>query len=194
MERTDAQIMEDLSKGDKKAAIKLFERYKSRILNFSLRILGSRADAEDVTSEVFLALISGKYTYTPKAKFSTWAYTVARNSCISIIRKRKKVSGMWTTTEDGTTVQRDVKDSNENSRETLEKKEAKVLVQEAISALPLEQREAIILREYEKLSYDDIAVTLECSLENVKILIYRARETLRIQLTSFLNEEENNGS
>lgn len=190
MDRTDDEIIKEIQSGNKEAAIELFDKYKSRILNFSLRILGSRADAEDVTGEVFLALLSGKYTFDPKAKFSTWLFTVARNSCISQIRKRKRVSGMWTSNNNGEVREIQIEDSNENSRETLEKKEAKDIVKEAIHSLPLDQKEVIILREYEKLSYDEISQTLEYSLEKVKVLIFRARENLRVQLSSFLNEQE----
>ena len=189
MQKTDQQIMQEIAEGNTSSAQLIFERYKGRILNFSFRILGVRADAEDVTGEVFLALFSGKYTFDSNAKFSTWLFTVARNSCFSLLRKRKKVSGLCSTNKDGETFEMQVEDSNDNSRETLEKKEEKGLVKLAISNLPFEQREAIVLREYHKLSYEEISVTLECSLENVKIQIFRAREHLRVQLSSFLKEE-----
>jgi len=190
MDKTDEEIITEFKDGKTESASLLFDKYKSRIFNFSLRILGSRADAEDVTGEVFLALFAGKYTFDPKAKFSTWLFTVARNSCFSLIRKRKNVSGLCSTNREGGRFEIQIQDSNDNSRETLEKNEAKLMVTKMISQLPLEQREALVLREYEKMSYQEISHTLNVSLENVKILIYRARETLKVQLSSFLNEEE----
>lgn len=190
MHKTDEQIMEEFNAGNKDSAYLIFEKYKSRILNFAIRIVGIRADAEDVTGEVFLALISGKYTLDSNAKFSTWLFTVARNSCITKIRKRKNISGLYAKHPDGEGFEMQIKDSNDNPKEALEKREAKHFVQEAIAKLPLEQKEAIVLREYEKMSYQEISQTLNVTLENVKILIFRARENLKAQLSSFLNEED----
>ena len=191
MQDEDKQIIEAFNNGDSEIVTKLFEKYKHRVLNFSMRILGSRADAEDVTGEVFLTLLSGKYRVDSNAKFTTWMYTVARNSCISRIRKRKKLSSLSTNNKNGEGFEREIKDANDNSREALEKKEAGQHVKDAIYALPANQKEAIILREYQKCSYQEIAEICDCSLEQVKILIFRARESLRVQLSSFLNEEEN---
>ena len=96
MEQRDEELMMEYRTGGEPEAIKvIFFRYRSRILNFCLRMLGNRADAEDVTGEVFLTLFSKKYAYDPEAKFSTWLYTVARNSCITRIRKRKNLVSVW---------------------------------------------------------------------------------------------------
>jgi RNA polymerase sigma-70 factor, ECF subfamily len=157
MDQRDEEIMLEYQAGDTKAIEMIYQRYKSRVLNFSLRVLGNRAEAEDVTGEVFLTLFSHKYTYDPQAKFSTWLFTVARNRCISHIRKRKKMRSMWFTSNDsGTFEQMEIPDSRNLSREDLERKEAKLEVRRAISQLPFEQREAIVLREYHDMSYDQI--------------------------------------
>lgn len=190
MERRDEEIMLEYLEGNVEVADIIFQRYKNRILNFSIRLLGNRADAEDVTGEVFLALFSKKYTFNPNAKFSTWFFTVARNSCITRIRKRKNVVSMWFTSKAGKLQEMEIEDSSQLSRDELVKKEREKKVRLAIASLPLEQKEAIILREYQKLSYDEISQILNCSLQKVKILIFRAREQLRAELTSLLKEVE----
>lgn len=191
MEQTDEQIMMEFQAGNQEAVRVIFVRYKIRIFNFTLRFLGNRADAEDVTADVFLSLFKKKYAFHPEAKFSTWLFTVARNSAISQQRKRKGIVGMWFKSK--STNQNDqwqFEDSNPIANEQMMTKETAHYVQKAIEQLPYDQREAIILREYQQFSYDDISAVMDCSLEKVKILIFRARENLKGQLSSFMKEEE----
>lgn len=188
-ERKDEDIMLQFLAGDKEAVSMIFDRYRNPILNFCLRILGNRADAEDVVGTVFLNLFTQKYTYSPgPAKFSTWLFTIARNSCMDRIRKKKRFISLWFTKEDGTTEAWDVEDSRDLSREELAKKDTQTQVRLAITKLPLEQREALVLREYHAQSYEEIAKILDCSLEKVKILIFRGREQLRQELSSLIQE------
>jgi len=191
MEQRDEDIMmEYRSGGEPRSIAIIFFRYKARILNFCLRMLGNRADAEDVTGDVFLTLFSGKYAYDPGAKFSTWLYTVARNCCISRIRKRRNLVSIWFSSKGSDEYEQwDVEDHGDQAAEQLSKREAASRVRRAIRLLPDEQREAIILREYQRLSYDEIRQILDCSKEKVKILIFRGREGLREELKSFIEEE-----
>jgi len=192
MEQNDEDLMMDYQTGREPEAIQtVFVRYKTRVFNFCLRILGNRADAEDVTGDVFLKLLYRKYSYDPEAKFSTWLYTVARNTCISRIRKRKNLVSVWFSSQDSKQYdQWDIKDTGEIAAEQLAQREAASRVRRAIGLLPFEQREAIVLREYDKLSYQEISTILNCSLGKVKILIYRGREHLREKLKSFIEEEK----
>ena len=168
----------------------LFNRYNNKVLNFCLRILGNRADAEEIAADVFLALFSKKYVLDPNAKFSTWLFTVARNKCISHLRKHKGLVGMWVSDGKRDYTAWEPADETDSSRDTLEKKEAAKRVHRAMAQLPLEQREAIVLREFHQFSYNEIASILHCSLEKVKILIYRGREQLRNDLASYFEEAQ----
>jgi len=191
MDQRDEDIMLDYQSGNDEAIEMIFTRYQDKILNFSMRILGNRADAEDVTGDVFLTLFSKQYAYNHAAKFSTWLYTVARNSCISRIRKRKTLVSVWFTSKESNRAEQwDIPDTNDLSHDQLEKKETAAYVRQAISRLPLEQKEAIILREYHNLSYEEISKVLNCTLEKVKALIFRARENLRGELIAFIKEGE----
>lgn len=192
MEQTDEDIMLDYQSGNREAISMIFHRYKNRILNFCIRILGNRADAEDTTHDVFVALMGSPYKQHSNAKFSTWLFTIARNRCIDKIRKTKKVFSLTFTNKDRSTDEQwDVPDQNDSSAVNLEKKERALVVQQAISRLAYQQREAIVLREYHQFSYDEIAKILNCSLDNVKILIFRAREKLRVELASYIQEGHN---
>ncbi len=191
MIKTDEEIMSVFQAGDNQAVEELYMRYKKQLFNFCLRILENRADAEDVTAEVFLNLFKKQYQYTEGAKFSTWLYTIARNGCIDRIRKRKVIVSMSNST-DNPGVQWEIEDTTVDIKSETIRKETHVLVRRAIAKLDLEQKEAIVLREYQNYSYQDIAEVLGCSLEKVKILIYRARERLKGELASIIKEGEEN--
>jgi RNA polymerase sigma-70 factor, ECF subfamily len=153
-------------------------------------MLNNRADAEDVTSDVFLQVLNRKYIYTRLAKFSTWLFTVTRNACISRLRKRKLFVSLWIQKNDSDDYEVwDLPDTNESASDELKQKETRALVRRAINQLPLMQKDALIMREYMRLSYDEIAQVLGCSLENVKISIFRGRERLRIELASLIQGE-----
>ncbi|MDP2654205.1 MAG: sigma-70 family RNA polymerase sigma factor [Candidatus Omnitrophota bacterium] len=189
MEQRDEELIADYQQGNPKALEMLYERYKEPILNFALRILGNRADAEDVTADVFGVLIVRRDAYQPKAKFSTWLYTVTRNACISKIRKHKNVFSLWFQGQNGEYDEIPVPDKQPSVSMRLADQETGEQIRKAIEKLPDSQKEALILREYHGMSYDEISQVLGCSLENVKILIFRGRERLRRELTSFLTEE-----
>jgi len=194
MDKSDQELILEYQGGNQEALVALFERYKLPVFNFALRILGNRADAEDVTSEVMVILFSKKEAYVsmPGAKFSTWLYTVARNTCISQIRRRKRTLSMWFSKSDSNEYEAwDVEDERELAHEEAAKREMAQKVRQAISGLPLNQKEALVLREYQKLSYQEISVVLDVSVDNVKVLIYRARENLRGQLSAYITEANN---
>jgi len=189
MEKTDEQIIREFQAGHREAVNMIFERYKTPILKFCLRLLDNRADAEEAAGEVFLALLVTTYQVNPEVKFSTWLYTIARNQCVSQMRRRKHFISFWPLSSDRSTDEPwDIPDEKEPSREVLAKKEMATRVRQAIERLPPEQKEAIVLRQYEGFSYQEISVILGCSLEKVKILIFRAKERLHVELESFVKE------
>lgn len=191
IEKTDETLIFEYQNGAAEALEALFERYKKPVFNFALRILGNRADAEDATSEVMTVLFVKKtsYTSTPGVKFSTWLFTVARNTCISRIRKRKKMISLWFTKNDsGEYEEWDLADPRPQASEELARQEMARKVKKVITELPLDQKEALVLREYHGLSYQEISAVLQCSTDNVKVLIFRARESLRARLASFIME------
>ena len=189
MTKSDHELIADYQNGDSKALEMLFDRYKKPVLNYALRVTGNRADAEDVTSDVMMTIIVKKETYQPIAKFSTWLFTIARNSCINKLRRRKNIFSMWVqNNESGEFEALDVPDLENLPDHLVKEKEMTLQVRKAIEKLPDTQREALVLREYQNFSYEEISQILGCSLENVKILIFRARERLRQELSSFMTE------
>ena len=189
MGKRDEELIIEVQSGSAAAMEELFQRYKRSIFNYALKILSNRADAEDVVSEVFIILFSRQYSYSPTAKFSTWLYTVAHNVSISRIRKRRRWLSVWFKKEDGEDFSAwEIPDTRTLPAEDLEQKETAWYVKKAIAKLPSQQREVLVLREYQGLSYEEIARVLNISLAQVKILIFRGRERLREELRSFMKE------
>jgi RNA polymerase sigma-70 factor, ECF subfamily len=165
--------------GDAEALKVVFKRYKDSLFNFALRFAGNRADAEDAVSHAFMTVCERRYTVKPGASFKTWLYTVTRNICISKIRRHSKSYSL----------QVDAIDQKAIAREELDQKEIMAIIQKAIHQLPTEQKEALLLREYQGFTYEEIAQVLDCSLEKVKVLIFRARNHLKDVLPPVLLEE-----
>ena len=186
---TDSELMHEVCAGNAQALEVVFGRYKNAIFNFCLRILRNRSDAEDITSEVFMTLCTAKYIEREGVKFSTWLFTIARNQCISKIRGQRKFFSMWVKNkETGQEEHLDIADDERGADTRLEEKETVSQIKQTIDQLPLEQKEAIVLREFHQMNYEEIAEVLNCTVAKVKILIFRARESLRAQLPALLEE------
>lgn len=186
---TDEELMEKFYEGDREALGVIFERHKDGVFNFALRMVNNRADAEDITADTFGRLCDGRNRFVQNARFKTWLYTIARNASIDKIRGRKKWGSMWFQKQDSSEeLFMDVPSSEDSASQTLQRKETIQLIQMAIDLLPQDQKEAIILREYQELSYEDIAQILGCSLANVKVLIYRARVQLKNHIPASIKE------
>jgi len=192
MKRADEELILEFQNGHEDAFEELFRKYKTPVFNFVMRLLRNRADAEDVVAEVFMKLYTHKHSYKPQARISTWLFTVARNTSISRARVRNRFSSLWVSHGQSDGYEEiPVPDSSPLPPEHLIGRETAVVLQEAVEKLPDDQKEALILREYHNFKYDDIAAIMGCSLENVKILIYRARVRLRQDLPSILMEGQN---
>ena len=188
MEQSDEELMKAYQEGDEEAMGVIFVRYQKKIFNFAYRFLGQRADAEDATADVFLNLLKTDASYHPGAKFSTWLYTIARNACLSRLRKHRNLFSLSSSKDSaGGGSDWDLPDPVVTG-DALHKKEIGAHIQKAVEGLVAGQKEALILREYHDLSYDEISKVMGESLSNVKILIFRAREQLRQNLGFLLKE------
>ena len=178
------QLVLALQQGNENAFDLLYERHHRSVLNVAFRLLGSRDAAEDIAQEVFVTLYTSPKSYRPAAKFTTWLYRVTYNACIDEMR-RSKNTGALPEGYDLCTSSTDI--SPESAAESSELARA---VQSAIASLPEKQRAAIVLQRYEGLSYQEIADVMKTSLPSVESLLFRAKESLRTKLVSYVGTTE----
>ena len=173
-------------KGDKASFETLMKRYYPRVLNFIYRFTGSRETSEELTQDVFIRIHKSALLYRPQARFQTWLFQIAKNASLNELRKNKKnvVSLDKNFDTEENSLKRQIADAHSPSpdQDVLDQ-ETQDLIETAMRSLPENQRMAVILRRYEDFSYEEIAHTMQCSVQAVKSLLSRAREKLKEQLS-----------
>lgn len=168
----DAGLMGRVKAGDPAGAEGLFSRYAGPILGFTERMLGSRAEAEEVTQDVFLKMITRCEQYDGRASVSTWLFAIAANAC------RDRLRSSWRTTSVPLDAVPEPKGAGSIEGGLLQKEQRRV-VRAALDRLTREQREALLLARYQGMPYAEVARTLGISEGAVKTRVFRAVETLR---------------
>ena len=186
----DAALMLRVKQGDTCAFAELVDKYKQPVMNLACRMLRDPTEAEDLAQVVFVQVYKSAERYKVASKFSTWLFTIARNLCLNEIRRRSRhpaesLEGRHADQEDQPLPQFEDK-ATALPTERLLHGELDQKIDEALAALPENQRLAIALCRQEELSYEDIARVLGCSLSATKSLIHRGRETLKQKLKPYL--------
>jgi RNA polymerase sigma-70 factor (ECF subfamily) len=187
MARSDVQLMLDVKAGDAESFELLLHKYRTPLVNFLYRMVRDPAAAEDLAQEVFLRVYRARKKYAPSAKFTTWLFRIATNLALNAIRDgryRLMEVSIDETSNDGETEQPrvDVPDKSPGMVERMMHRDRAAVIRKAISALPEKQRLAVLLHKYHELDYDEIARVLDCSESALKSLLFRAYETLRVEL------------
>lgn len=188
----DTELMLRVKEGDRDAFRQLIERHQRAVVNFCYRSVGDSWEAEDVAQKVFLQVYKSAARYQPTAKFTTWLFTIVRNTTLNEVRRRQRheAQSMDQLREDSEeSMGQQFADARATSpAEEMQKQELHAKIQEAIQSLPENQRTAIALLRYEEMSYEEIAEVLGCSVSAIKSLIHRARETLKENLHAYLGD------
>lgn len=172
----------------------LFERYQTKIFNLIYRIVGDYEDAADLTSEAFIQAFKGFERFRGESHVYTWLYRIAINTCRNYFRRmgrRRRVpsrSFEGLAPDELAEVERSA-DRVQSPEEALESEELRREIMEGIGALPEDFRMAIVLRDLQGLSYQEMAEVLGCSLEAVKSRLFRARRLLSKRLEAYLSTE-----
>src|ERR1700688_4126246 len=189
MVRTDVQLMLDVKAGDGSSFELLLQRYRTPLVNFLFRMVRNREQAEDLGQEVFLRVYRAREDYVPSAKFTTWLFRIATNLALNSVRDTRhqklelSMAAPFTVEgEEGDEKPMDVAEKNPNIEQYLVEESRLKMIRHAIDKLPEKQRAAVLLHKYQELDYGDIAKILECSESALKSLLFRAYETLRVEL------------
>ncbi len=186
----DAAIMLRVRAGDQTAFDYLVQKYRRPMVRFMYRMAHNAAAAEDLAQEVFLRVYRSRETYEASAKFTTWLYRIASNLAVNHARDTRheraenQVSLDQPDEETGLTM--DVPDSSMSVEENIVRRERMIAIRQKVQALPERQKTAVIMHKYQQMDYKQIAKVLKLSESATKSLLFRAYETLRVQLKEFV--------
>jgi RNA polymerase sigma-70 factor (ECF subfamily) len=183
METTsDEQMVERALSGDADAFGVIVRRWERRIYALAFGMLGREEEARDATQETFLAAFRNLRGFRGEAKVSSWLHRIAVNQCIT--RQRRARVRSETALEDE--AERDAASftaaTHESPARLAESRERNEAVRRAVSSLPTELRQVIVMKEFEELTFQEIAEALELPLSTVKSRLYTALKQLRMRL------------
>jgi RNA polymerase sigma-70 factor (ECF subfamily) len=177
----DAELVARLRRGDPRAFEDLVIAYQHRVFGVALRMLGSRAEAEDLAQEVFLRVHGAVADFRGDAKLSTWLYTIASRLCLNRLASSER-----RLTREGEETLTRLASKHPGPAAELERSELETALHRAIAELPEERRIVVVLRDLQGLSYEEIARALELELGTVRSRLHRARLDLKEKLERFL--------
>jgi len=177
---TDQQLVKKVQAGDKRAFDLLVLKYQPKILGLVSRYVSDSHEVQDVTQEAFIKAYRALPRFRGDSAFYTWLYRIAINTAKNhLVARGRRPPGSDVEIEDaeyyeGGAALRDV----ENPENNLFSRELADAVNGAISELPDDLRTAVTLREFDGLSYEDIAEIMDCPVGTVRSRIFRARESI----------------
>ena len=180
MRRTDEELVEACQSGEASAFDVLVARWEDRIRGAAFRFLGSEEEARDVAQEAFLKAYRALGGFKREARFSSWLYQIATNLCRDRLRRRKTRAtvSLEEIEENGPVMV----EARPGAHDRLLQMDLARAVRRAVEALPDEQREVVILKEYQELTFIEIAQTLDVPVSTVKTRLYRGLGQLRRRL------------
>jgi RNA polymerase sigma-70 factor (ECF subfamily) len=186
----DVALMLRVQAGDQGAYRELFAKFAPRILQYTRRLVGSEARAEEVTQDVFVQVFRFRDRYRPEARFATWLFTIATNLCLNELRRpeRHLRVDLWEKQreepgDEGPPLpDRDAVDPESGAAT----RELARDLERAIAELPPKQRAALLLSRMDGLAYRDVGETLGISEGAVKALLFRATHALKARLKAHM--------
>ena len=180
---SDEKLILRFQEGDINAYNELVKRYKDRLLNFVFRYFNNVEQAEDVVQDTLIKLYTHASYYKNVAKFSTWIFTIAKNNALTELRKnkRKKPDSLWT--DDGKFI--DISSKEESLESKVQNEIAIDQLNKFLDEIPENFRIAVVLRDFQELSYEEISKILEIPIGTIKSRINRGRIQLAEKMKHF---------
>jgi RNA polymerase sigma factor (sigma-70 family) len=178
------KILIDKAKaGDSDSFEKLILNSKNKAYNLAFRYLNNQEDAMDAVQESYIKVFKGLNAFQGNSSFDTWVYRIVVNTCNDFARKNSKNNDNYSIYyEDGEQIKElsQIVDMDSQPEQVLMKTEMKTYIMDCLERLPNDQKEAVILRDIQNFSYEEIGKMLNCSEGTIKSRIHRGRNTLRL--------------
>jgi RNA polymerase sigma-70 factor (ECF subfamily) len=186
---TDQELVRRVQAGDQTAFNLLVLKYQHRVLKLVGRFVNDQAEAEDVAQEAFLKAYRALASFRGDSAFYTWLYRIAINTAKNaLVSQRRRPVDFDLDLQDPEQYDRHAKLKEVDTPEgVLLTDEIRAVVEEAMEQLPEDLRTAIVLRELEGLSYEEIAEAMDCPVGTVRSRIFRAREAIDKKLKPLLD-------
>jgi RNA polymerase sigma-70 factor, ECF subfamily len=182
---SDEIIVERALTGDAEAFGEIVRRWERRIFALAYGMLGREDDARDATQETFLAAFRNLRGFRGEAKVSSWLHRIAVNQCITRQRRAKVRSESALDDEQEKQADRFVTPLDHSPASVVEGRQETAAVRRAINSLPLELRQVVVMKEFEELTFREIADVLDLPLSTVKSRLYTAMKQLQMRLRKF---------
>jgi RNA polymerase sigma-70 factor (ECF subfamily) len=191
MRDPDIRIMLRVKSDDPAAFAELVELFNHRLITVLHHLLGNAEEAEDLAQEVFLRVYRVRKKYRPRAKFSTWLFTIANNLALNALRSRQRKPVVPLNVRDSGPLgprpaEQLVKDRLNQPVQHMQQQELAGIVRKALDELNERQRVAVVLNKFEDMNYAEIAEIMGLTTKGVKSLLSRARENLRVALKDYI--------
>ena len=191
MRDPDIRIMLRVRDDDPAAFAELVELFNHRLITVLHHLLGNADEAEDLAQEVFLRVYRVRKKYRPRAKFSTWLFTIANNLALNTLRSRQRKPVVPLNVRDSGPLgprpaEQLVKDRLNQPVQHMQQQELAGIVRKALDELNERQRVAVVLNKFEDMNYAEIAEVMGLNTKGVKSLLRRARENLRVALKDYI--------
>ena len=182
---SDELIVERALTGDAEAFGEIVRRWERRIFALSYGMLGREEDARDATQETFLAAFRNLRGFRGEAKVSSWLHRIAVNQCISRQRRTKIRSESALDDEEEKQAGTFATPLSLSPAHVVEGRQQTLAVRRAINSLPIELRQVVVMKEFEELTFREIADALDLPLSTVKSRLYTALKQLQMRLQKF---------
>ena len=188
-DENDQQLVQRVQKGDKSAFDLLVLKYQHRVLKLVGRFVSDAAEAEDVAQEAFIKAYRALPAFRGDSAFYTWLYRIAINTAKNtLVSNRRRPVDFDLDMQDPDQYERHARLKDDDTPEgVLLTDEIRQVVEHALEQLPEDLRTAIVLRELEGLSYEEIAEAMDCPVGTVRSRIFRAREAIDKKLKPLLD-------
>lgn len=184
---TDEQLVAKVQAGDRHSFDLLVIKYQYKVMGLVRRFVKDQSEAEDVAQEAFIKAYRAIGNFRGDSAFYTWLYRIAVNTAKNALDARKRRPGSDVDIDDmGDFAFSDSLRVDENPESLLASEDMHRVVEEALAVLPEELRKALMLREFDGLSYEDIAQIMDCPIGTVRSRIFRAREAIDIAIRPLL--------
>jgi RNA polymerase sigma-70 factor (ECF subfamily) len=186
---TDETLIENCLAGRREAFGQLVERYQNRLYHSLMHLLGSAEDAQDATQDAFVQAFEKLASFRGQSQFYSWLFRIAFNTAVSAKRKSRRMSVSLEGRREANGLEpTDASPSAEPSY-AMDVSDRQRLIQQALSELSEEFRTALVLKEMDGMSYEEIANLIEVPLGTVRSRIHRGRLELKEKLSALLRSE-----